>query len=373
MAFVNSHYDLITDIAKTENTEKSGISSSEHNSSNNNKEIDQTIKEIRIDEDIHTDVEHCHSNSDIFPEEDTQSTQCETSSGDFMETISSDEVIQTDMGRYSYDSTMQGNRRYIDQRLYEDIECKVCEEVPNDVDGLSYFVVPMRSNLRHCKGGRPWGNVLNTKSTKWTKGPRLLTDCKGSYHCTNPSCDNIEDFGINVADFVVGPNKDVLCKICRHEASPIRCDARMYFEKDNENKKIYVKHWGIHTCRRLSSKTENTRKQIETVMSTGTLLTAQGVIRQEVGRSLETTHNFEESVNVAASFTDKNLMNNIRKKIRTTNHPHGQSFIAVKHIQESYSIQDPFLIFDMDDGQGQGKQNFLSKNIDHCLITDFEC
>ena len=44
----------------------------------------------------------------------------------------------------------------------------------------------------------------------------------------------------------------------------------------------------------------------------------------------------------------------MKKKVKSVTHPHGQSFDAVRYVKESHDVEDPYLIFDLDDGYETG-------------------
>ena len=63
---------------------------------------------------------------------------------------------------------------------------------------------------------------------------------------------------------------------------------------------------------------------------------------------------FTESVKVAKKFTNPNVLNNAKRKLKQVTHPHGQSFDAVRQLKESHDHEDPFLIYDLDNGLESG-------------------
>ena len=147
-------------------------------------------------------------------------------------------------------------------------------------------------------------------------------------------------------------NSEILCKICKEKAKFIPCSARLYVEQDKGSKTINVKHWGIHTCPQVAEEGCD-RKEMEQLLQNSYFLSRQGIIRQEVGRTVQ-TGTYADSVNVAKKFTNQNLINNIKKKIKAVTHPHGQSFHAVRLLKEAYDTEDEFLIFDLDEGRESG-------------------
>ena len=51
----------------------------------------------------------------------------------------------------------QGERSYLDQRVFADSDPVEVDDVPSNIDGMAVYIVPLLDNLKHCKGSRPWG------------------------------------------------------------------------------------------------------------------------------------------------------------------------------------------------------------------------
>ena len=143
----------------------------------------------------------------------------------------------------------EGPRRYVNKQVLENVSVQYVENVPVHIDGTVIYVVLENSNgkLKICKSGRPWCKAESSKIKEYTKGPRLLLNCRGSYRCKNKNCENIGDFGINQREFSY-KSENVVCSICGVDVSYIRCDARLILKRNVEKKIITCKHYGTHTC-----------------------------------------------------------------------------------------------------------------------------
>ena len=161
------------------------------------------------------------------------SSSCEDD--DFENTMNnnSENNIENEDGCKNAFQYKQGNRIYVNQCAFDDIMKINTREVPDGIDGICIYVVPLEKNLKHCKGARPWGPMIVSNAKSWTKGPLLLT--KGSYHCTNSKCLNLEDFGINRGDFETSLKSEetVRCKVCKSAVSLVPCNARLFVEQEN--------------------------------------------------------------------------------------------------------------------------------------------
>ena len=44
----------------------------------------------------------------------------------------------------------------------------------------------------------------------------------------------------------------------------------------------------------------------------------------------------------------------MKRKVKSVIRPHGQRFEAVRLVKQTYDAEDPYLIYDMDDGEASG-------------------
>ena len=97
------------------------------------------------------------------------------------------------------DITYRRKRKYVHHYVYDDVQSITCDFVPDDINGTTVFIVPLQASakMKNCKGTRLQGYGQTSKSKSFTKGPRLLYNCRGSCCCANVKCANITDFGIN--------------------------------------------------------------------------------------------------------------------------------------------------------------------------------
>ena len=98
----------------------------------------------------------------------------------------------------------KGPRRYINNQVFENVSVQYVGNVPVDIDGIVIYVVPENSDgdLKACKCGQSWCKAQSSKIKEYTKGPRLLLNCRGNYICKNKNCKNIGDFGLNQQEFL---------------------------------------------------------------------------------------------------------------------------------------------------------------------------
>ena len=164
------------------------------------------------------------------------------------------EIRSDSSDNYSDENTVPtqivGNRRYIRETVFDNVEKKNCEHVPEEIVDICVFIVPLKKgNLNYCKGKRLWGPAQSGKINSFSAESSLLFNCRWSYCCKNPVCKNIVDFAVNCRDFE-RLNDRTICALCGKEASFISYDARLILEEDLVNKIIMCKHISIHSCRR---------------------------------------------------------------------------------------------------------------------------
>ena len=109
----------------------------------------------------------------------------------------------TDSEEITGDTTYMEKRKYVHEFVYNDVQPITCDFVPDDINGTTVYIVFLQESgkINSCKGTRPWEYSQTSKSKLFTKGPRLLYNCRGNYCCTNVGCANITDFGINQLEF----------------------------------------------------------------------------------------------------------------------------------------------------------------------------
>ena len=139
-------------------------------------------------------------------------------------------------------------------KIYESINIsehytsiQVVQDIPHDIDDICVYEVPQKADLSNSKGKIPWCKVQSSNFSVFTKGPRLIMNCRGSYICVNKNYSNMPGIGVNRSDFMM-ENDVPLCCICNHVVELLKCEARMIIEKDLERMKNIVKHFVIHTC-----------------------------------------------------------------------------------------------------------------------------
>ena len=201
--------------------------------------------------------------------------------------------------------------------------------------------------MKACKGGWPRCKGQISKMKEYTKGPRLLLNCRGSYICKNKNCKNIGDFGIDQREFSY-KNENVVCSICGVDASYIRCDARLILEINVEKKIISCKHYGTYTCA-VELKGRVKKDELKSISEKFQKRTLEAIIRQKLQTTL-VKGSYSDSVEASQMYTDTVFIDNVRKRVLSSRRPAGHSFKAVDVIRNNFVSEDESLIFDYCDG-----------------------
>ena len=78
------------------------------------------------------------------------------------------------------ENKMIGYKKYVNPLILWKTPVQVGEDVPDDIDDICVNEVPQEADLSDCKGKRPWYKEQTSKSSAFTKGPRLTMNCLGS-------------------------------------------------------------------------------------------------------------------------------------------------------------------------------------------------
>ena len=183
----------------------------------------------------------------------------------------------TDDEEIAGDITYMGKRKYVHDYVHDDVQPITCDFVHDDINGTTGYIVPRQASgkMNNCKGTRPCGYGQTTKSKPFTKGPRLLYNCRGSYCCANVKYANITVFGINRLEFQQKEGV-MICSLCGEKAAYLPCEGRLLLEKDTEKNIITAKHYGTHSC---PIEVKGRRKDVSKIAKEFSCLTRESMVR----------------------------------------------------------------------------------------------
>ncbi|XP_028410231.1 uncharacterized protein LOC114532836 [Dendronephthya gigantea] len=122
-------------------------------------------------------------------------------------------------------------QRKIAVDLWENVEKKLVEKLPVDINGLSAFKIKELSTKKKMVSalvdGRKWKKNC---PTNWTGHSRVrYADCKGSFKCIEPRCPYKVQYGIvNTKQFDNSRDGNAKCRVCGKKAEHVPCNARRY-------------------------------------------------------------------------------------------------------------------------------------------------
>ena len=131
---------------------------------------------------------------------------------------------------------IRGGKTYINPRIFDQMDVIKSDKVPDDVDGICKYEIPIGDSLNNCKGCRPWGKIITSKSKEFQRVLDYYLRVEEVTYAEIPPCDNILDF-VNRSDFTE-QNGITICSICNVEAKCVACEARLYIEKNLKRKLI---------------------------------------------------------------------------------------------------------------------------------------
>ena len=117
-------------------------------------------------------------------------------------------------GRMTGDISYMGKRKHVHDYVYDDVQPITCDFVPDDINGTTVYIVPLQASGKMNN----WEYSQTSKSKSFTRGLKLLYNCRGSYCYTNVKCANITDFEINRLEFQQKEGA-VICSLCEEKAA----------------------------------------------------------------------------------------------------------------------------------------------------------
>ena len=135
---------------------------------------------------------------------------------------------------------------YVKEMYWQDTSINQTNQLPFDIDGNCIFEVPINTDKRFdsTKDGRHWGPLRESKRSGFS-GDRYIATCRGSFECHNENCPYLIEFKkVGRRQF----NLKGLYKSCGHHSKRTSCEARKFWEFPLSGEKVFVKHFGQHSC-----------------------------------------------------------------------------------------------------------------------------
>ena len=129
---------------------------------------------------------------------------------------------------------------------WQDTSINQTNQLPLDINGNCIFEVPINTDKRlvSTKDGRHWGQLRESKRSGFSRD-RYIATCRCSFECHSESCPCIIEFKkVNRRQFSLKG----ICKSCGNHSKGTSCEARKFWEFPLFGEKVFVKHFGQHSC-----------------------------------------------------------------------------------------------------------------------------
>ena len=233
---------------------------------------------------------------------------------------------------------------------WQDTSINQTNQLPFDIDGNCIFEVPINTDKRFdsTKDGRHWGPLRESKRSGFS-GDRYIATCRGSFECHNENCPYLIEFKkVNGRQF----NLKGLCKSCGHHSKRTSCEARKFWEFPLSGEKVFVKHFGQHSCSPVKPRRE--REIAEAVKK----YPAKGVsARKDILCSMLQEG---KELSEVESKADQMLDRVILSKISATSKGN-TDFSKFIELKERYKKDDPFLIYKLNHQDLNNQPTYLFK------------
>ena len=259
-----------------------------------------------------------------------------------LEKYASISPYDTDDEEITVDITYIRKIKYVHDYVYDAVQPITCAFVPGDINGTTVYIAPLRASrkVNNCKGTRPWEYGQTNKSKSFTKGQRLLFNCRGNYCCANVKCSNITDFGVKRLEFQQKAGV-MTCSLCGEIAAYLPCGGRLILEKNTKKK-----HYGTHP---FPIEVKGRSKRAFKIAKEFPRLTRESMIRQRAQQQLEQS-TFSVAVATTKNYTDKTYIDNINRKEKKKRRPDGYCIKAVKILKTTFEKEVSYLVYSFNDG-----------------------
>lgn len=213
--------------------------------------------------------------------------------------------------------------------------------------------------MKVSKDGRPW-DTWRTSSRKGLQGVRRITDCRGSFTCTNPFC-SMAGGRTNQAHFKKGQSGIKQCSLCDEAVLRRPCPAVKVWEYQDQ---LTVMYNGTHTCQAKVKRV--TDQEIRKVIQENPSMPASKLIVNKMTQMMTSEGGavpWADIINVAEKFVDVKEVHNQKARMKGEKLPHGHNFDAVTDFKRHCDVKDPYYIFKLNNAHmNNGLPTFVYKS-----------
>ena len=133
---------------------------------------------------------------------------------------------------------------YVKERYWQDTSINQTKMFPFDINSKLYVPINTHKHFDSTKDGRHWGPLRESKRNGLS-GDWYIATCLGSFECRNKNYPYLIEFKkVHRRQF----NLKGLCKSCGNHSKKTSCEARKFWELPHSGEKLFVKHFGQHSC-----------------------------------------------------------------------------------------------------------------------------
>ena len=244
------------------------------------------------------------------------------------------------------------------QKLFQNSEVIILEEkdrVPEDIDGDKIFIQPFKKDLGVSEMIRCGRNFTPLKKTGTSAYERIfqsqikvqISQCTGTYFCTNRNCPYLERFDIlHQVGMVDRETNEMICNSCSSTLTKKTCTGQKSAVLCPDMKLLLLHHTGNHECIPHTRKTSEVVEQAVNFFRNNPSAPPTEAFINLLRKSI----NMEDSnagdiMAIVQMSVNRHDLKNAKQKARKLENPSGTSTLqAVNHFKKQLENKNPFEI-----------------------------
>lgn len=249
-------------------------------------------------------------------------------------------------------SKTKQKQRKITKELWSGMKAELVENLPEGVDGLRVFKIPLQSceeeGRNTLRDGRKWKKNC---PTEW-KGHNCVwyADCKGSSRYYNAHCPFKLEFGVvNTTQFKNLKDGSVVCSACNQQPAFVKCPARRYISYYPSFTKVF--YCGNHTCPVIKPLKKN-KSQVRQLIKDNPKIKPSEIQSACIMSAFREKADWATVEKEVEATLDRQWLSNVKKQMKRDTEPLGHDFEAVVTFKQYCDKKDSFFIYKINDRRG---------------------
>ena len=249
-------------------------------------------------------------------------------------------------------SKTKQKQRKITKELWSGMKAELVENLPEGVDGLRVFKIPLQSceeeGRNTLRDGRKWKKNC---PTEWKGHNRVrYADCKGSSRCYNAHCPFKLEFGVvNTTQFKNLKDGSVVCSACNQQPAFVKCPARRYISYYPSFTKVF--YCGNHTCPVIKPLKKN-KSQVRQLIKDNPKIKPSEIQSACIMSAFREKADWATVEKEVEATLDRQWLSNVKKQMKRDTEPLGHDFEAVVTFKQYCDKKDSFFIYKINDRRG---------------------